>query len=506
MLMERDDRKYGEPAQVARSREPQPASRPAPGKVTRTSQSSPGRGAAVQRKTSAPTPDAMHAPRRSLWDLTMDPAMDAAHRGVTALSESSPAPAQGSDAGQVVQRKSVQKAGEDPAAEAPAPAPLAPLTDADVVLSRDPSDTTEEYLSWFRGLVRDAVAPWGLPFDPAAVRAAGETAGSEQVPVVALRWNDAWGARPSTPSTDWQFSMEPVEARAAAAAVQTLAGWSALTAADRSMLQNLLGGESNQLSQTARDHLAGQIATLRTQPAVQQASALAALISTEGATPELIEEPTSTEPVPYDLEGPTDRPAYPFYGITADAELWTARYIDNSMFPIIAPKAPQAGFHYHTVEQAAEAASRVPSDTRSIITRILLNPVPNPDNDHWAAEYEEANFEAYMSTGASGVVHIFPSTDALPDEGSMPGSIIHESGHAWAKRTWGNDTTQGKWVEWQEAMDKDKVAVSIYARESISEDVSETLHVYAGTRGTPKFDEYRSIVPHRFAMLDREYP
>jgi hypothetical protein len=507
MLMEKGDRKYGESAQGAGARAPQPASRPAPGKVTRTSQVS-GRGAAVQRAPMAPAPGGTQAPSRSLWDHTMDPSMDAAHRGVTALAERGSAPVPGSDAGQVVQRKSVQKAGEEAAAEAPAaeaPATLDPLTEADVVLSRDPSDTTEDYLSWFRGLVRDALAPWGLPFDPAAVRAAGETVDGKQAPVVALRWDQAWGARPSTPSTEWQFSMEPVEATAAVTAVQALAGWSALAAADRSMLESLIGGESNLLSQTARDHLAGQFATLRTQPAVQQASTLAALISTEEAMPRLADEPVAGILVPYDLEGPTDQPAYPFRGITADAEVWTARYIDNILFPIIAPKAPQAGYHYHTVEQVADVAARVPAEARGVITRILLNPVESPDNDYWEAEYEETDFEAYMTTGAGGVVTIYPDTDALPGEDAMPGSVIHETGHAWSLRTWGRDTTQGKWLEWQAAMDSDKAAVSGYAHESILEDVAETIRVYVGTQGTPTFEEYRSIVPHRFAMLDREY-
>lgn len=503
--MEKDDRKNGAAAQVAGGRGAQVASRPAPGKVTRTSQALQRRGGAVQRKPIAGTPGGAHAPSRSLWDRTMDSAMDAAHRGVTA--ESSPAPVPGPDAGQAVQRQSVvQKADEAPAAEAPATAELPPLAEADVVLSREPGDTAEEYVGWFRDLVRDALAPWGMPFDPAAVRAVAESGESGPVPVLALRWNDAWGARPSTPSTSWVYSrMEPVEATAAVTAVQTLAGWNGLSAADRSMLQNLLGGESNLLSQTARDHLAAQFATLQTQPAAQQATALAALISTEDAMPRLADEPVSGELVPYDLEGPTDQPAYAFRGITADAEVWTARYIDNVLFPIVAPKAPQAGYHFHTVEQVAEAAARVPTDTRSVITRVLLNPVENPQNDYWAAEYEEADFTAYMSAGARGVVAIFPSTDSAPDEGAMPGSITHETGHAWSLRTWGKDTTQGKWIEWQAAMDSDKAAVSGYAHEAIVEDVAETIRVYVSTRGTPAFDEYRSIVPHRFAMLDREY-
>jgi Domain of unknown function (DUF4157) len=59
--------------------------RPGPGKVTRTSKL-PGRASAVQRKADALTPAGPAVQRRSLWEHTMDPWMDAAHRGASALS------------------------------------------------------------------------------------------------------------------------------------------------------------------------------------------------------------------------------------------------------------------------------------------------------------------------------------------------------------------------------------------------------------------------------------
>lgn len=502
--MEKDDRNYGAPTQAAGSRQPQPAARPAAGKVTRTSKASPRAGAAVQRKAVASLPDGNSVQRRSLWDLTMDPAMDAAHRGATALAGSSPGSVQAHGAGTAVQRKSVVQKEDDPAA--PAPANLAPLSSEEVILSRDPADTTEDYLEWFRGDIEKAVEPWGLTFDPAAVRVAGETVDSALVPVVALRWNDAWGPRPSTPSTSWVFSsMAPISATAAVTAVQTWAGWSALSAADRAMLLDLLGSETNRLSQAARAHLGAQFVTLSTQPAVRQASVLAALVSTEGAMPALVDGPVSAPSVEYDLQGPTAHPAYQFHGITADAEVWTARFSDGVQLVIAAPRAPQAGYHQHTVEGVAKTLVHVPKVARSIINTILLNPVENPDNAYWEVEYDEADFHAYMSAGADGVVTIYP-LPSPPGESGIPGTIIHESGHTWSRKTWGDDTTQGKWIEWQAAMDSDKVAVSGYAHKSPDEDVAETIQVYVSTQGTPQFDEYRSLVPHRFAMLDREYP
>lgn len=40
---------------------------------------------------------------------------------------------------------------------------------------------------------------------------------------------------------------------------------------------------------------------------------------------------------------------------------------------------------------------------------------------------------------------------------------------------------------------------------SIAEDVAETIQIYVSTQSSPRFDEYRQIVPQRFAMLDKEY-
>ena len=106
--MDKGDRQNGGPEQVANNRDPLPAPRPAPGKVTRTSQSSPGREPAVQRKAAAPGVAPVQA--RSRKDHTMDVWMDAAHRGATALPESSQEPVQAHGGMQAEDPESVHRA------------------------------------------------------------------------------------------------------------------------------------------------------------------------------------------------------------------------------------------------------------------------------------------------------------------------------------------------------------------------------------------------------------
>jgi hypothetical protein len=68
----------------------QQTSSPAPGKVTLTSKLSTSREPAVQRKATTSAPGAVAPKARSLRDISTDSWMDAAHRGLTALSEPGP--------------------------------------------------------------------------------------------------------------------------------------------------------------------------------------------------------------------------------------------------------------------------------------------------------------------------------------------------------------------------------------------------------------------------------
>jgi hypothetical protein len=436
------------------------------------------------------------------YERHADQVADAVVRGESA--EDLLGPAAGSSAGKSVQKSVVQKDGEDPA-EAPKPEAKDSLTASDLVLSRDPTYAANGYLPWFRDQVKAKVESWGLPFDPAAVRLLGDAVNGATVPVVALRWNATWGTQPAT--REVPFSMAPVDARASVAGAQALPGWGKMAAGDKSILENMLGGETNRLSQASRDHLRPQFAGLGAKTAEQQATTLTGIITAKDALPDVADEQVAATTVKYELKGPTEQKGYAFRGITADAEKWDVVFTDGVQFEIVAPKAPQAGMHYHTVQQAADAASHLPKAARSVIKTVLLNAVVNPDDAYWATEYKQADFHSYMTAGAAGVVTIYPNVAAkpLPGDNYMRGTMIHETGHTWSYKTWGEDKTKGKWVEWQTAMTKDKASLSGYAMASIAEDVAETIQVYVSTKGAPQFEEYRRIVPNRFDMLDKEY-
>jgi hypothetical protein len=375
----------------------------------------------------------------------------------------------------------------------------------ELVLTYDPTYATSGYLKWFRDQIQAKAESWGFTFDPAAVSLKSFNFHSGAVSVVMLKWRAAWGTRPT--ETFIPFSMAPIDAVLVLQAVHALAGWSKVPSGDQGILDNMLGGETNLLSQKARDHLRGMWKTLTKKSDAEQAKALRGIITAKESLPDVANDAVTTPQVAYTLAGPTEEKGFAFDGKTADAEKWLVTFGDGVSFPIYAPKSPTPGYHNHSARDAADAAAFLPKPSRSKIKRIALNPITNPQDPYWATQYKRPNFHSYMTAGADGVLTIYPDKAAtkLPDQSSIATSMAHETGHTWSLKTWGEDTTKGKWIEWKKAMVADRVSVSGYAKADISEDAAETLKVYVMTQDSPSNDEYRQIVPHRFEMLDREY-
>ncbi len=346
-------------------------------------------------------------------------------------------------------------------------------------------------------------AQWGLAFDRKAVRPATDPSGQT---VVALDWPAGLGTPPATRVMP-DGRMTPVDARFAMTAVPALPGWGKMPPADQAKLTALLEGETNAVSEATRDYLRPKFLDLKKKPEPEQQAALSATIGHREATPSVVAEPVETEPVAVTLSGPAEVPQYEFRGKKADAHVFTAAYGDGTSLKVVAPKAPDPAYHQYTATQAAQAARYLPKKMREVLKEIRLNPVENPDDAYWAAQYAMPDFHSFMTAGSEGVVTIYPTAAAKgtqPAESYMRGTMIHESGHSWSFRNWGSDKTKGKWLDWKKAMESDRVSVSRYAGTDIQEDVAETIQVYGSTKGKPKYEEYRKMVPARMAILEKE--
>lgn len=388
------------------------------------------------------------------------------------------------------------QAGQTPVAAA-AGATQARAADT-VVLSNNPRWATAAFLIWFRQQVQAKVEGWGLPFSGAEIALAQD--GGTQV--VTMKWNDAWGSRPTTPV--FGEKLNPLDARVAVTGVHRLRGWGAVEGGKQGKIDALLGGETNLVSEAARNDLRRKFAGLDARPESEQAGTLEGLLGAREAKPGLASEAVETTPTTFTLSAPSEQSNYEFRGAKGDALVYRAAFSDGTSLTIVAPKAPDPGMHYHSVQEAAEAASYLPRQSRATIHTVLLNARKNPDDAHWAVQYNTPDFHSYMTAGAAGIVTVYPNDKPLPDAGGMRGSMIHETGHAWSYQKWGNDKTKGGWARWKAAMDADGIAVSQYAMNDIAEDVAETVQVYGSTQGTPKYGEYKSMIPARLAILEQE--
>lgn len=221
---------------------------------------------------------------------------------------------------------------------------------------------------------------------------------------------------------------------------------------------------------------------------------------------QLVNERNRQPSVPYTIsEGRVSR-NFQFNGVRADAHVYTIVFEDGVELPIYAPAAPDENLHYHTVAEAALAASHLPLASRRRLTSIMLNPIENPQDEYWAAEYNRPDFHSYMTAGGAGQITIYPDDSRdVPGMETMKSSMVHETGHVWSYQAWGNDKTRGGWRDWAAAMTADGQSLSRYADSSIAEDVAETVQAYSSTQGTRRHDEYRRVVPNRFAVLDRDF-
>ena len=290
----------------------------------------------------------------------------------------------------------------------------------------------------------------------------------------------------------------------AVTALHATGGWPKLAADVQSALDRLIGAGATDLSTMARKQFWALLPELAVEVDVDQATTLTGLLSVR---PDVVAEHVASAVVGYQVADPVVKKDYAFRGRTADAESRLIAYDDGPTVELVSPKAPTPGLHNHTIQETEQASSHVPKAARALMKTILLNVNTNPDDPYWAVQYKDDAFHSYMTAGAEGIVTIYPDKTEKPvmTEDYEAGSMVHETGHTWSYQKWGQDTTKGGWVEWQKAMDADKLSVSDYATKAIAEDVAETIQIYGTLKGTPRFDAYRKMVPNRFKILDAQY-
>lgn len=206
----------------------------------------------------------------------------------------------------------------------------------------------------------------------------------------------------------------------------------------------------------------------------------------------------------YTLRGPQHVPSFDMRGEPMPADRYEVEIRGHRIPVVVGQGDVEPGMQMAKVEEVAQALARLPDEALREVRRVNVSPHRNPDDPHWAKEYENPDFRSGMTTGAEGITTIYPHPYAL-DDAETAATLLHETTHAWTNREWGNAGNSREWRAWAEAAAADGHAVSDYATESVKEDVSETAALYLATRGTREFDRARAEYPNRFAILDAQY-
>lgn len=290
------------------------------------------------------------------------------------------------------------------------------------------------------------------------------------------------------------------------AALGRSAAWAKLPAHERRQVAAIVkGGASNYALQMllSLEDLQGS-ADFNVGSSATQSKLLKEAIA-KGVPPDVEELQTSPAPVAYRMGHPTLEKNHSFPGKSADADVFPLQ-IDGRSIPVYVPHDGQ----YHPpvqlpIDEVAQAIAELPPESRARVKTVSVNPVPSPMDAYWAKQYNMPDFASWMTCGPEGGVDIFPANSQQP-ENAVVSSLIHETGHAWSVSGWGENDAGPRWQPWEKAIKLDgPLPPSQYAQSSPEEDVAESTALYLSTRGTPAFNEFRAMFPHRFALLDAQF-
>lgn len=315
--------------------------------------------------------------------------------------------------------------------------------------------------------------------------------------------------------------------------------WNAMRPDEQRLISTLVHGTTD-LASRARLEMAITIITKEFQNATprEQGDRLLKAIREEAIPFRVAFEKSAPNPAgasaAYSVSAGTPAPSHQFRGSGEPATSFEIRLRGRAVPVFVAERALYGELKQASVEDIAGALARLPAESLALVRAVRLNPVGNPQDDHWDRVYRAhlappgepsrsqpsvgagkpaEKFRSSMTWEPDGTVTVYPITNArTAKEHSV--DFVHETGHILSQARFGPSMNKASWWRpggawwrrWDEAQAKDGLAVSKYGRNSSDEDLAEATALYLSTRGTPAHDEYRRLHPNRFAILDESYP
>lgn len=169
-------------------------------------------------------------------------------------------------------------------------------------------------------------------------------------------------------------------------------------------------------------------------------------------------------------------------------------------FAVVMPESWPDAQRLNVMAELVGTLQRLPPESLTSVQSIVMNPVRNPSDSWFAKQFNIPDFRSAMTAGGDArQIHVYPSTSVA----TALQSFVHEVGHLVSMDAFRSvDSSTPEWDVWRNAVQNDVIAVSRYAKGATHEDFAETYSLYMSTKGTPRHDEYRALMPWRFAILD----
>lgn len=283
-------------------------------------------------------------------------------------------------------------------------------------------------------------------------------------------------------------------------------GFEGLTADEQTRMLNYVGGDSDLVNPGARAALGGVLdsAGYGSATPAEQTEQLRTFLADQPGRQGVVSLPegfTDGQRGEYEIGEPTEVDSFEFRG-TEEAALRYDVEVGGRTIPVYMPATtdPSNG-HFHSVEEVARGLAALPESSLETVTRVVVNPQENPDDEYWRNEFGDPNFSSYMTASADGTATVYPTTHPQ-SQTSFDSSITHETGHFVSNGAWGHDNTGERWGPWRDAIASDGIAPSDYGTNNPSEDFAETFSLYQAVRGTDQEAELRAVFPERFRIID----
>ncbi len=274
----------------------------------------------------------------------------------------------------------------------------------------------------------------------------------------------------------------------------TTPGFGRLSPSSQERKLTMIGGTNGDVSGPARQHLGRELERMQKLDPAAQAQRLERFLDQQPHLPELVVgdgQPVGAGPARVHPFARVPRAPFesgPAPGQRGDVE------IDGSRTPVVTPeRSADRRYPAITREELGDALRTLPDAARRSIGELYAAPRMSRGPDG-SMEYGAADEDSRR-------IDVYPGPDARTP-GSLRATVAHEVGHTLSFQRLGKDLDLPAGQAYREAITRDRLLPSTYARDSAHEDFAETFALYMKHRGTPREQEVRQMFPARMKVID----